>query len=57
VAAIAEQVASETGAVVADASWSLDACDFLDSTAHYTSSANRSLGERLADPVLEAAGQ
>jgi acyl carrier protein len=54
---IAKQVASETGAIVVDESWSLDACDFLDSTAHYTSSANRSLGERLADPVLEAAGQ
>lgn len=45
---IVESIAKETGASVLDASWELNAHDFLDDVAHLTRTANEKIGRLLA---------
>jgi hypothetical protein len=50
-ASLAARLARETGSLVVDEEWALDAGDFTDSLAHYTPDANRRIGEALAQAI------
>jgi hypothetical protein len=50
-ASVAARLARETGSLLVDEEWALDAGDFTDSLAHYTPDANRRIGEALAQAI------
>jgi acyl carrier protein len=50
-ASLAARLARETGSLLVDEEWALDAGDFTDSLAHYTPDANRRIGEALAQAI------